>query len=320
MSSPQPSHPRRPDAIAFVLLGVLGALWGLTPVIGKSAFQLGATPLGYVFRSALVAALLLFVAGVARGRMLPLDVRAMRFHLGSGLIGFAGPNLVGFLALRHVPAGLFALVIPAAPLITFALSAALGLERATARRSLGVVIALAGTLMALSPGAALPPGGSLGWALACLAVPTFYGVSNVFAVKFRPIGADPLALACGTAAGAVLWLGLAVLLPGEPWGLIDPWRTPGITDALAASQGALTAVAYAIYFRLLMRHGGVFASQVGYVLVLTGLGWGALVFAEIPGWLVVPATVLIFAGLALATASSTAAKPPAATARQPQRR
>jgi drug/metabolite transporter (DMT)-like permease len=290
---------------AFLLLLALGTLWGLTPAIGKAAYQAGATPLAYVFRAALVSALLLLAAGAARRRVLPLGARGLRFHLGSGLIGFAAPNLVGFLALRHVPAGLFAIVIPAAPLLTFALSALLGLERATWRRFAGVVVALAGTLLALSPGAALPVGGSLGWAFASLAVPALYACSNVFAVKFRPAGADPLALACGTASGAALWLGLAAFLPGQPWGPIDPLRAPLATDAFAAAQGMLTAVAYAIYFRLLTRHGGVFASQVGYVLVVTGLAWGAVIFGEVPGWLVLPATALIFAGLALVTGAGT---------------
>jgi drug/metabolite transporter (DMT)-like permease len=298
---PSPPSPRRPDAVAFLLLLVLGALWGLTPAIGKAAFGLGATPLAYVFRAALVAAAALFGVGLARGRTLPLDAQGLRFHFGSGLIGFAVPNLIGFLALRHVPAGLFAIVIPAAPLLTFALSAALGLERPTWRRVGGVAVALAGTLLALSPGAALPAGGDLAWAAASLAVPACYACSNVFAVRFRPPGADPLALACGTAAGAAAWLALAALVPGEPWGPLALGRTVRLHDLLAAGQGLLTAVAYAVYFRLLTRHGGVFASQVGYVLVLTGLGWGALIFGEVPGPLVLPATALIFAGLALAT-------------------
>jgi drug/metabolite transporter (DMT)-like permease len=309
VASPPSSSPRRPDAVAFLLLLALGTLWGLTPAIGKAAFQAGATPLAYVFRSALVAALLLFSAGLARRRVLPLDAQGLRFHLGSGLIGFAAPNLVGFLALRHVPAGLFAIVIPAAPLLTFALSALLGLERATWRRFAGVVVALAGTLLALKPGAALPADGDLGWALACLAVPAFYACSNVFAVKFRPPGADPLALACGTASGAAAWLAFAALMPGEPWGPLDPFRAPLMTDGFAATQGLLTAVAYAIYFRLLTLYGGVFASQVGYVLVVTGLGWGAAIFGEIPGWLVVPATALIFSGLALVTGGASPHRP-----------
>jgi drug/metabolite transporter (DMT)-like permease len=309
VAPPYAHPPRRPDAAAFLLLVLLGMLWGLTPVLSKAGFGLGATPLAYVFRSALVAALGLLLAVRARGRSLPLGVAGARFHLGSGLIGFAVPNLVGFLALRHVPAGLFALVIPAAPLITFALSAALGLERPTSRRFAGVAVALAGTLLALAPGAALPEGGALGWAVASLAVPACYACSNVFAVRFRPAGADPLALACGTCGGAAFWLACASLLPGEPWGAILPFRAPAPWDGFAAAQGATTAVAYAIYFRLLTRHGGVFASQVGYVLVVTGLGWGAVAFGETPGLLVLPATGLIFAGLWLVTSAASGARP-----------
>ena len=108
----------------------------------------------------------------------------------------------------------------------------------------------------------------------------------------------------GTASGAAFWLALASLLPGEPWGALSLLRAPAIHDAFAVAQGTLTAVAYAIYFRLLTRHGGIFASQVGYVLVLTGLAWGAAVFGEIPGLLVIPATAMIFAGLALVTSQS----------------
>jgi drug/metabolite transporter (DMT)-like permease len=43
----------------------------------------------------------------------------------------------------------------------------------------------------------------------------------------------------------------------------------------------------------------VFFSQVGYIVTLTGLAWGMIVFGERPsGWFYL-ATGLIFAGLAL---------------------
>ena len=42
-------------------------------------------------------------------------------------------------------------------------------------------------------------------------------------------------------------------------------------------------------------------SQVGYIVTLSGLGFGFLIFAEVPGWLTIPAAVLIFTGLALVT-------------------
>ena len=285
-----------PSPAALVLLGTLGTLWGLTPAVGKLAVAGGIGPVAYaLFSAGFAAAILGGVAAAQRARM-PAHPRALGFYLVSGLIGFAAPGTLTFVALQHVPAGLLAMVLPAAPLLTFLLAAATGLERATARRAAGVVLALAGSALALTPGAALPRGGSLLWAALTVLVPCCYAVSNLFAVRFRPPGAPPLALAAGTTAAATLWLIPAAALFGQA-------RLPGIdaATALGASQGLLVAGAYLIYFRLLTRQGGVFVSQVGHLIVLTGLFWGWVFFAEVPGPLVLPAAGLIFLGLALAT-------------------
>lgn len=285
-----------PSPGALLLLGTLGTLWGLTPAVGKLAVAGGIGPVTYaLFYAGFAAVMLCGVVAAQRGPM-PAHPRALGFYLGSGLIGFATPGTLTFVALQHLPAGLLAMVLPTAPLLTFLLAAATGLERATVRRGLGVLLALAGTALALAPGAALPQGGSLFWAAVAVLVPCCYALSNLFAVRFRPAGAPPLALAAGTTAAAALWLIPAAALFGQ-------FRLPGLdtATALAAGQGLLVATAYQIYFRLLTRQGGVFVSHVGYLIVLTGLFWGWVFFAEVPGPLVVPAAALIFVGLALAT-------------------
>jgi drug/metabolite transporter (DMT)-like permease len=73
----------------------------------------------------------------------------------------------------------------------------------------------------------------------------------------------------------------------------------GWTLGILLAQGVLTGAAYLLYFRLLTGPGGVFASQIAYVITLAGLAWGFLLFGEVPGWLTIPAAVLIFAGVAL---------------------
>jgi drug/metabolite transporter (DMT)-like permease len=290
-----------PSPTALVLLGTLGTLWGLTPAVGKLAVAGGIGPVGYALLYAGFAAAILGGVVTAQRAHLPGHPRALGFYAVSGLIGFATPGTLTFVALQHLPAGLLAMVLPTAPLITFLLAAATGLERATPRRAAGVAVALTGTALALAPGAALPAGGSLRWAALTVLVPCCYALSNLFAVRFRPAGAPPLALAAGTTAAATLWLIPASLLFGQ-------FRLPGAdaATALAAGQGLLVATAYLIYFRLLTRQGGVFVSQVGYLIVLTGLFWGWVFFAEMPGALVLPAAALIFVGLALATRPSRA--------------
>ncbi|GIX10850.1 DMT family transporter [Elioraea sp.] len=282
--------------LALLLLAALGTIWGVTPAVGKLAVGGGIGPVGYaLFYTAAAAAILAGIA-CARRESPPADAAALGFYLGAGLLGSAVPGTLVFVTLQHLPAGVLAMVIPASPLLTFLLAAAAGLERATRRRAGGVVLALAGTTLALSPGAVLPAGGSVAWAALSGLIPACYAASNLFAVRFRPPAAPPLVLAAGTLAASVLWLVPAALVFGQA-------RLPGAdaATALALIQGALQAAAYLIYFRLLTHQGGVFVSQVGYVIVLTGLFWGWVFFAEIPGALALPAAALIFAGLALAT-------------------
>lgn len=292
-----------PTPVAFLLLASLGTVWGITPAVGKVAVAGGIGPVGYALLYTVSAAAILGAIARLRGEPMPVSARALGFYAGAGLIGSAVPGTMVFVTLQHLPAGVLAMVLPASPLLTFLFAAATGIERATPRRAGGVALALAGTALALSPGAVLPEGGSVLWAALSVLVPTCYAASNLFAVRFRPPGAPPLVLAAGTLAASVLWLIPAALMVGQA-------RLPAADapTALALIQGALQALAYLIYYRLLTGQGGVFVSQVGYLIVITGLFWGWVFFAERPGRLALPASALIFAGLALATRP---ARPPA---------
>ncbi|MFQ3623434.1 MAG: EamA family transporter, partial [Acetobacteraceae bacterium] len=173
----------------FALLLVLGTLWGLTPAVGKLAVGGGIGPIGYALLYAAASAAILAGLVRARSERPILSARAIGFYALNGLIAFALPGTLTFVTLQHLPAGVLAMVIPAAPLITLLLAAATGVERVSPQRAAGVVLALAGTALALAPGAVLPDPDALGWAALSLLVPTFYAVSNVFAARFRPPGA-----------------------------------------------------------------------------------------------------------------------------------
>ena len=90
------------------------------------------------------------------GIAVPLSRAHLRHYAVSGLFGMALANLVGFTSLQHVPAGFFVLLVPLSPILTVLGASLLGSERATPRRVLGTVLGLAGILLAMSPGAALP--------------------------------------------------------------------------------------------------------------------------------------------------------------------
>jgi drug/metabolite transporter (DMT)-like permease len=64
---------------------------------------------------------------------------------------------------------------------------------------------------------------------------------------------------------------------------------------LLSSLGAL------IFFELMRMRGPVVASQVGYIVCLSGVFWGKLFFGEQHSFWVWAAMATIFAGLALVT-------------------
>ncbi len=213
----------------------------------------------------------------------------------SGLTGLALANLVGFTSLQHVPAGFFALLVPLSPMLTVLGAAAMGMERMTGRRLLGTSLGLAGVLLAMSPGAALPDPALLPWALLAALTPVCYAASNLLAVRLAPKGAPPLALATGTLAAGATQAAIFAAMMGH---LVVP---PASGAAVSIAQGAATALAFLVYFRSLAAHGGVVTSQTGYIVTLTGIAWGWALFGERPGWLTIPAAALVFAGLALVT-------------------
>lgn len=274
---------------------LLGSIWGATPVFVKQLAAAGWPPLLIATCAAAGSALIL--AGVCRirGIAVPLSRAHLRHYLLTGLFGLALANLVAFTSLPHIPAGFFSLLVPLSPILTVLGAAALGMERATPRRLLGTALGLAGVLVAMGPGAALPDSSALPWALFAALTPACYAASNLLAARLAPPGAPPLALATGTLAAGAVQAGILALLLGQV-------RVPPLAGVpVSALQVACTAAAFMIYFRSITRYGSVVTSQTGYVITLTGLAWGWVLFGERPGWLTVPAASLVFAGLALVT-------------------
>ncbi len=274
---------------------LLGTIWGATPAFVKHLGGAGWPPMLIATSAGAVSAVILFAVCRARGIGVPHSRAHLLHYAVSGLFGLALANLVGFTALQYVPAGFFSLLVPLSPMLTVLGAALLGMEAMTRRRVVGTALGLAGVLLAMSPGAALPDPSVLPWAIFAALTPVCYAASNLFAVKLAPRGAPPLALATGTLAAGTVQAAIFTVLAGQ-------MQVPPLDGVpVSALQGAATALAFMLYFRSLGTYGGVVTSQTGYVVTLTGLVWGWALFNEQPGLLTIPAAALVFAGLALVT-------------------
>jgi drug/metabolite transporter (DMT)-like permease len=280
----------------LLLLLAVGVVWALTPSLAKLAMGMGMLPLGVAAVNATIAATVLLGVGLARGVRPPTDRRHLLQYGAGGLFGLALAHLFAFTGLSRAPAGLFALLVPLSGLLSVIFFALAGVERATPRGLAGAALGMAGVALAMAPGAALPDPALLPWAAIMLLTPVCYALANMLSVKLATRGTPPVAQAAGTVAAAAI----AATLMAWPMGHLAVPAGAAVL-ALVAAQGALTALGYLIYFRLLVEAGGVFTSQTAYVITLAGLGWGFLLFGEVPGPLTLPAAALVFGGVALAT-------------------
>lgn len=277
-------------------LVALGAIWALNPALAKVAMAQGMRPLGVAAIAAACSALTLLAVAWWKRDLPRWSAGHLRHYVAGGFVGLTLANLFAFTGLTRAPAGLFALMVPLSALFSVVFFALAGLERATPRAIAGTLVGMAGVALAMAPGAALPDPALLPWATLMLLTPVCYAAANLLSIKLAVPGASPGAQAAGTVVGAAATAVLVAL----PLGHLSLPPSAGIA-ALLVAQGVLTGLGYLIYFALLVGRGGVFTSQVSYLITLAGLGWGYLFFAEVPGWLTVPAAALIFAGVLLVT-------------------
>ena len=284
----------------LMLLGV-GVVWGLSFTLSKVVTSAGAHPFAIAFWQCLGGALTLRALGLRP----PLNGRHLRFFALVGLLGAALPSSLIYMAAgRGLSAGALSVCVAVVPMITFALSALIGVERASARRAAGLGLGFAAVLTLIGPGTA---DASL-WALAALGAAASYASENVYIGIRRPPGSSSFALLAGILWTAALYLAPLALFSGRAIPLSVP---PGPVEAAFVLQMLGNLLAYGGFVALVSRAGPVFASQVSYVVTLAGVGWGGLFLGERHPELFWLALGLMLTGLALSLPRPRAAAAPA---------
>ena len=131
--------------------------------------------------------------------------------------------------------------------------------------------------------------------IAGVAAPIFYGIAASYTKKYL-MDADPIA----TAAGSLIAAGI-VLLPFT----LYTWPTEPISGSAWAALVGLgllcTAIAYVLYYRLLIRVGPPRAMTVTFLIPVFGVLWGWLFLDENITLRIVLGGGVILLGTGLAT-------------------
>jgi drug/metabolite transporter (DMT)-like permease len=271
-----------PDAMSAVewsmLLG-LSVIWGGSFFFNK--ILLGAmAPLSVMLGRAGFAAIALLLYLYLSGGALPRSLAMWRAFLVMSVFNNLIPFSLILWGQQFIGVGHAAILNATTPLFAALLGHALGQERMSARRLLGVGVGLAGVVVMVGPDVLLRGFGSEALAqFAVLAAAVGYGIAAIYGRRYSKLGLTPRMAAAGQLLVTTL-IGIPlVAIVDQPWNLPMPGVEHWIT--MAALALVSTAFGYIIYFRLLSGAGAVNTSLVTMLVPVSALLLGIVFLGEV---------------------------------------
>ncbi|WP_026759102.1 DMT family transporter [Sediminimonas qiaohouensis] len=281
--------------VLWAVMLAVGISWGATTPLGKVAVSTGLHPIGITIWQTFITAIVLSCVVCATGRRLPVRLPYLLFFLFLGLLGTAIPHPLGYLAARHLPASIISIVLAGVPMVTMLLTALVGIDRPTPRKIVGILLGLLAIVLIVLPDGSLPDPTKWIWvALPILSVLS-YSTENVCIDKIRMPRLDPMVILCGLSWAAFFLTAPLAALPGI-------WVNPFPLDHARLSVIVLTALhicAYSGLIWLIEKAGAVFATQVSYVVTISGVLIAIVFLGEAASPMIGIATALMLTGLTL---------------------
>lgn len=267
------SNTDRTTELALLLL--LATLWGASYTFIKIGVET-IPPITFIAaRTAIAGALLVLVLRL-RGKSLPRDAVTWRRFLLQACMNSVVPFTLIAWAETHIDAGLAVILNSTTPIFTFLLTALITRHEAvTARKLFGVIAGIAGICLVIGIEALHGVGQDLWAQLAIILATVLYAGAAIFGRTFK--GLDPMMPAAGSMiCGAAMLIPLSLIVD-RPWTLSPSAASLGALAGLAVFS---TALAFAIFFRLIHTLGSVGVTAQAYLRVPIGVAIGVLFLGE----------------------------------------
>jgi drug/metabolite transporter (DMT)-like permease len=217
------------------------------------------------------------------------------------LLGTLIPNSFSYVAAANLPAGIMALVIATVPMFAMLIALPLGNEQFQLRRFMGVILGTAAMVMLAAPQTSLPDGSKAIFLAVALVAPLCYGVEGNYIARFAPPEINPIpalfgASVLGFLVSVPLSLALDLWIPLPQIALSGSWDT---AEWGIIGTSLCHAIAYSGYIWLVRYAGVVFASQIAYVVTISGVLLSAALLGETYAIWVWLALALMLAGVGL---------------------
>lgn len=278
---------------SFLILLLLGTLWGTGYSIARYATLNGVPPLGYSFWQSLGPAILIGLLSQFSRSRLKFSAPFLRYYFICGLMGIVIPNTNMYFAAPHLPAGLLAVIVNTVPIVAYPLALFAGLESFNLVRLAGVISAVIGLMLIVVPSSSLPSPDMIPWVIMSLITPLSFAGCAVYIARYRPEKGDSLSLAAGTLIAAASILVLPIVCTHNFYVFHFPLLT---ADWVILLEILLSSLGYVLLFQLIKIAGPVYYSLVNAVVALTGLTWGYVIFSEkLNAWTSAAVIFILFA-------------------------
>ncbi|KSV61531.1 EamA family transporter [Ensifer sp. ENS08] len=262
-------------SLELLLLLALATLWGASYTFIKIGIET-IPPVTLTAARTLIAGALLLAVLRWRGLSLPRDAATWRRFLFQACLNSVVPFTLIAWAEQTIDAGIASILNATTPIFAFLMTALITRHEAvTARKLVGIVAGMTGISLIIGMEAFGGLGEQLLPQLAVVLATICYAGAAIFGRGFK--GLDPMMPAAGS-----LIAGAALLIPVSL--VVDrPWTLAPSTESLLALLGLAvfsTALAFAIYFRLIQTLGSVGATAQAYLRVPIGVAIGALFLGE----------------------------------------
>jgi len=286
---------------------ILAAIWGASFLFTRLAVPTWG-PWAVAGARVALAAIALVPLGLMTRRWGDLQGK-WKVLLLIGLISSALPFYLYSLAAQSIQVGLSSILNATTPLWAAAIARIWLGDRLSGSRIVGLVLGLGGVAWLAADQVGLAEGAEASRAMvaiaACLLATFCYGLSaNVTQKYFQ--GVHPMVMAAGsqTVSALLLLPGTASHWPAEQHHDLASW------SSILALGLVCTALAFAMYFRLITRIGPAKATSVTFLIPMFAVLWGALFLGERINLVMALSCGVILLGTALATGLLTLGRRP----------
>ncbi len=285
------------DGQDWSFLILLSILWGGAYFLAGVAVR-ELPPLTVVMVRVFLAALSLLPIFWYMGFTLPKAFREWLPFFGMGLLNNVIPFGLIFAGQTYITVGLSSIINAMTPLFAVLVMAGFQQERLTINRVIGVLLGVVGVAVLRGFDGSISAGQTIG-ILLCLGGALSYGFAALWGRKFLggvpPVKSATCQLMCST-----LIMLVVVSLVDKPWTLDMP--SANTVWSLVALAVFGTALAYIVFFKILVRAGGSNVMLVTLLIPVTAMLLGnifldeAIHAKEIVGALIIGAGLLFIDG------------------------